>query len=163
MLAVFSFKKEKWLTDPNIVAACYLDIEKPIVVDFSGRKVSIGDKEEYLWQRKAIQGALSRTQRALRFNNGGNGRPKKMAAIERYKLAEKNYVTTKIHQYTAKLIQLCLQCKAGKIILMEQKAKEDEAKKEENIEFLLRNWSYYQLKDKIAYKANRVGIEVEVQ
>lgn len=161
LLAVFQFRKDKYALDKETIAECHLDIDKPMIFSVDGKEIFIGSKEEFLHQRLTIQQAVKRTQIALRFTKGGHGREKKLKNLERFHKAEIDYVTTRIHQYTYKLINLCLKFKVGKLVLKNQTIKEDEAKKD--VEYLLRNWSYYSLKEKIMYKAAKVGIEVVVE
>lgn len=94
---------------------------------------------------------------------GGKGRKKKCQAIDRWHEKEKNYVTTKLHTYSRMLVDMAVKHRRGKIVLVDQKRREDEAKEQnKNGEpFVLRNWSYYGLKDKIAYKCKMVGIKLE--
>lgn len=160
LLATFQFRKDKFAVDKETIAECYLDIETPIILKIDGHTYSIGNKEEYLYQRNAIQNVMRKTQIHLRFVQGGRGRNKKLKNLDRFKDAENNYVTTRIHTYSHKLISLCLKHKAGTIVLKNQIEKEKEAKDEE---FLLRNWSYHSLKDKISYKASMCGIDVKVE
>ena len=68
---------------------------------------------------------------------------------------ETNYVNHKLHVYSRKLIDLCVKHNAATLLLVNQQEKEAAAQADE---FLLRNWSYYQLKEKIAYKASMVGL-----
>ncbi|WP_200869793.1 hypothetical protein [Pedobacter sp. V48] len=58
------------------------------------------------------------------------------------------------------LIDLCVKHEAATLILVNQELKEEIAKDDQ---FLLRNWSYYSLKEKIAYKADRAGIQLVVE
>jgi hypothetical protein len=50
-------------------------------------------------------------------------------------------------------------------VLKKQTAKQEEAKEEfeQGEPFLLRNWGYYGLKEKIAYKCRKFGIELIVE
>jgi transposase len=73
---------------------------------------------------------------------------------------EKKYITNKLHLYSRRLIDICVKHKAGTLLLINQQEKEAVAKEDE---FLLRNWSYYGLKEKIAYKAQKVGITLIVE
>ena len=60
------------------------------------------------------------------------------------------------------LVDLAIKHKCGTIALLNQKGREDKAK-EDNLNgepFVLRNWSYYGLKEKISYKAKMAGIKV---
>jgi len=57
------------------------------------------------------------------------------------------------------LIDFCIKHQAGTLILMNQQDKVGLAKEEE---FILRNWSYYDLITKIKYKAEKAGIELVI-
>jgi IS605 OrfB family transposase len=65
-----------------------------------------------------------------------------------------------MHLYSRRLIDICIKFKAGTLLLVNQQQKEEEAKEDA---FLLRNWSFYTLKEKIQYKAAKAGIEVIVE
>lgn len=134
-----------------------LDIETPIVAKCGKRFDNIGTKDEFLYQRLQIQSKLQSLQRSLRYAGGGNGRKSKLQAIERFTEKERNYVVTKMHCYSKILVNFAVKMKAEEIVLINQKLKEEEAKEND---FLLRNWSYYGLKQMIEYKASRVGIKI---
>jgi len=55
------------------------------------------------------------------------------------------------------LIDFCVEKKAGTIVILDQEEKIEIAKEER---FVLRNWSYYELINKIKYKADKAGIEL---
>ena len=57
--------------------------------------------------------------------------------------------------YSRQLIDLCTKHRAASLILVDQTEKEAAAVGEE---FVLRNRSYYALKEKIQYKAYKAGI-----
>lgn len=165
-------RKKKWfmlmcLNIPNREAEvingkqlfAHLHIETPILAGVDDRYLyKIGSKEEFLHNRIQIQAALSRLQKACRYNIPGKGRASKMQAIERFKKKESNYIATKLHQYSNTLVNLAAKYKCAEIVLVDQQQKEDIAKEDM---FLLRNWGYKGLIDKITYKANRLGIEVK--
>lgn len=157
-LAVFQFEKQEFEPEPGKEIIASLDANIPIIISVGKHNYNIGSADEFLHRRLSIQRALRSAQRACRFNKGGKGRNQKMQAIERYTELEKNYVTSRIHQYSAKLVDYAIKMKAARIILKDQEEKEKEAK--EDVEFLLRNWSYYGMKEKIKYKAAKYGIEV---
>ena len=115
----------------------------------------IGHKEEFLHRRVAIQNACSRLQAGFAYNKAGHGRKRKMKSLNDYQELEKNYVAHKLHVYSRRLIDLCVKHHAATLLLVDQELKEELAKADG---FLLRNWSYYGLKEKIAYKANMAGI-----
>ncbi|HEV2481420.1 MAG TPA: hypothetical protein VGS79_17230, partial [Puia sp.] len=135
----------------------WLSLEIPILALSGEKELRIGTKEEYLYRRLAIQEAMRRTQAALRYSKGGKGRTKKMRALQRFRALEKHYVQTRLHQYSARLIEFCRQEGAGVLVLREQERKEAQAVEDP---FILRNWSYYGLKAKIDYKAAKYGITV---
>ena len=139
------------------VLQAQLDIEVPIVMSIEKKTINIGNKEEYLYRRTQIQEALRRLQIALKYAKGGHGRKRKLQAIDRYHLKEKNYISTKIHTYSSMLVNAAIKNRCEKIILIDQEKKEDEAREDK---FLLRNWGYYGMIEKITYKAAKYGIEV---
>ena len=97
-------------------------------------------------------------QKAVKFNRGGHGRKRK--SLEDYQHQEKRYVEYKLHVYSRMLIDLCVKHQAATLLLVNQEQKEEIAKDDA---FLLQNWSYYSLKEKISYKAARAGIQMIVE
>lgn len=134
-----------------------LGIETPIIFRKGKNEYYIGGKEEFLYRRLQIQEGRRRLQIYLKYSKGGKGRKKKLQALDRYEKAERNYVDTKIHQYTSKLVDFCVKLNCGTLVLKNQESKEEDAKEDE---FLLRNWSYYGMKEKLKYKCNINGIEL---
>lgn len=140
---------------------CELSVDHPIIVRDGKKKHYIGNAEMFLYQRRQIQEKLKKLQTSLQFTvKGGKGRNLKMKAINRFKKKEVNYVTTKLHTYAHRLVNYAVKAEAEKIVLLNQKQKEEEAKENE---FILRNWSYYDLIKKIEYKAKFYNIVVEKQ
>lgn len=124
---------------------------------------NIGTKEEFNYRRRQIQEAVKRCQKENKYTAGGKGRKRKTQALERYHEKEKNYVTTKLHTYSKMLVDYAVANRCSEIVLLnqisrEEKAKEDNQKGEP---FVLRNWSYYGLKERINYKAKMFGIKVK--
>lgn len=157
LLAVFQFDKLRVNVDPKKVGTVKLDFETPMILTIGDKTIKIGSKQEFLHRRLAIQAGLRRAQIASKYNKGGKGIQKKIAAIERYKESEISYVSSRIHKYSAELINLCIKYKIGTLVLDNMK-EVIEKTKEENNEFLLRNWSYFGLREKISYKSNKFGI-----
>jgi transposase len=60
------------------------------------------------------------------------------------------------------LVDIAIKHKCSELVLMRQTEREEIAKEEnqKGEPLVLRNWSYYGLKDKIKYKADRVGIKL---
>lgn len=172
LLCVDIPKKEIKLDAKKILFA-YLDVDVPIrcTTDVKAAKeydsgmkwFEIGTKEEFLYRRRQIQEFVRRCQINNKYSIGGKGRKKKCQALEHWHEKELNYIGTKLHMYSRMLVDVAMKHKCGKIVLVNQKEREEKAK-EENMRgepFLLRNWSYYGLKDKIKYKSRMVGIELE--
>lgn len=144
---------------------CSTEISAKNDYDSGMRMFEIGTAEEYNHRRRQIQEALHRAQVNARYSIGGKGRKRKTQAVDRFADKERDYIDTKTHQYSRMLIDLAVKHKCSRIKLMRQKEREKKAK-EDNAEgdnFVLRNWSYHNLKTKIEYKAKKYGIKVETE
>ncbi|SDF81413.1 hypothetical protein SAMN05216464_1353 [Mucilaginibacter pineti] len=155
LLASFQMDKEANQLDSSVIAEASLSLEFPITLKIGRSDYRIGSKEEFLHRRIALQNARRRLQIGSTFNRSGQGRKRKLKSVEAYKDHEKKYVDYKLHVYSRRLIDLCVKHQAATLLLINQEQKEEVAKEDE---FLLRNWSYYGLKEKIEYKANKAGI-----
>ena len=144
---------------------CTCDVRAAKEYDSGMKTFEIGTAEEFNYRRRQIQEAVRRCQINNRYSVGGKGRKKKCQAIDRWHDKENNYVDTKLHTYSRLLVDLAVKHSCGKIVLMNQTHREDDAKSEnaEGDNFVLRNWTYYGLKEKIAYKCKMYGIKIEVQ
>ncbi|RNL95190.1 hypothetical protein ED312_00900 [Sinomicrobium pectinilyticum] len=156
-LPVFEIEKEKHGLRPEVIAEASLSLEYPIVVKTANTRLTIGTKEEFLYRRLAIQAALKRAQIGATHSRSGKGAERKLKAVNKLRSAESNYVHHRIHIYSRRLIDFCIKHQAGTLILLNQEDKIGIAKEEE---FVLRNWSYYELMAKIKYKAEKAGIEL---
>lgn len=158
------------LKEKNIMTA-ELSLDCPIKLNFKTKEYLIGYKEEFLGGRIAIQEGRRRQQIIAKYNRGGKGRKKKLANVARFKDREINYVTTKQHAYSKKVVDLCLKNKCSelflklvpKIKLPEDLSKAEKKKYLSENEPLLRAWSYYGLTEKLKYKCARVGIKLVVE
>lgn len=159
-LAVFELEKEKHGLKPEVIAEASLSLEYPIIVKSGKATLSIGNREEFLYRRLAIQAAQKRAQSGATYCRPGKGRKRKTKAVEGFFEKEKNYVSNRLHVYSRKLIDFCIKHQAGTLILLNQEDKIEIAKNEDG--FLLRNWNYYELMTKIKYKAEKAGIELIV-
>lgn len=156
-LAVFEFEKEKHLLQPEIIAEASLSLEHPIVAKIGNVRINIGSKEEFLYRRLAIQASQKRIQAGVAYARSGKGTKRKRKAIYKIENLESRYVSNRLHVYSRKLIDFCIQQQAGTLILKNQEDKIGIAKDQE---FVLRNWNYYELQTKIKYKAEKAGIEL---
>lgn len=130
----------------------------------SGMKVfTIGTEEEFNHRRREIQEAVKRCQINNRYSAGGKGRKRKCQAVDRYKDKETNYVDTKLHTYSKMLVDAAIRNKCDTICLINQEDREIKAKEDnqKGKPFVLRNWSYFGLKEKIQYKAKMNGIALK--
>jgi hypothetical protein len=160
LLASFRLEKDQHSLDPAIIAEASLSLEYPIVVHVGKARYNIGNKEEFLYRRLAIQAARQRVQKAAAFNRSQHGKVRKLKALKRFEDKEYNYIKHKLHVYSRRLIDICIKNRAGNLLLVNQHDKEQAAKEDE---FLLRNWSYHDLKEKIFYKAAKAGIEIIIE
>jgi len=142
-LASVPIEKEQHALDPAVIAEASLSIEHPVTVKIGKHERVIGNKEEFLHRRMAI-----------------HGRKRKMKSVEDYRHMEKRYVDQKLHVYSRMLIDFCIKHGAATLLLLNQEEKEEMAKEDH---YLLHNWSYYSLKEKISYKAALAGIQVIVE
>lgn len=157
LLATLQIEKKKVVLDESKVAQVYLSPEVPLIVNIGGKIFKIGSKDDFLYRRTGIQGAFRQTQRDLRFEGGGKGRKRKMRGIDRYKNYEKDVVQNKIHNYTRKLIDFCLQFKCKYIYLLNVKRSKEEAKENP---YILRNYSVGSFARFIEQKAAAIDIVV---
>lgn len=154
LLAVFQFEKEKPVLNPGKELFAELGVTSPIVCWTNPEKpYLIGNSEEYLHQRLSIQNARRRLQKSARYSKGGNGRKKKLKALDRYNEKEMLYIRTKLHTYSRELINKSIKEECGKIVLV----RSDSA--DQNL--LIRNWGWSGLMEFIKYKASAAGIEIE--
>jgi len=159
LLTVFSFEPDVIYVDPEKSVKCFLDPSCAIRIEEKNDKFfEIGNAEEFLYRRIAINGACKRLQKNLKYAKGGKGRNKKLIAIDRFKKKETHYIHSKLHLYSRLLINYCLKRKIGKIILENY---DDVVAETKNDVLLLENWSYYGLSSLIEYKAKMAGIIVE--
>ena len=152
-------KQQKEL-DENIVVGVDLGIAIPAVCalntnDFARK--SIGSKDDFLRVRTQIQNQRRRLQSNLKMTNGGHGRKKKLQSMDRFSEYEKNWVKTYNHQVSKQIIDFALK-NSAKYINLEDLSSFNQKQLRDN--FLLTNWSYYQLQQYIKYKAEKYGIIV---
>lgn len=158
LLFIVDIPVKKVELNPNISVGVDLGIATPAYCALSegfGR-LAIGNKEEFLKVRMQMQSRYRRTQSGLRMTSGGKGRRRKMRAMNQFKDYEKNWVKTYNHTISHQIVKFAKDNFASTIKLefLEGFGQEDKNK------FILRNWSYYQLQQMIAYKAEREGMKV---
>lgn len=177
LLLCVDIPKKEAILNPDKKLFAFLGVFNPIVCtteitdsldaigDNAYKVWEIGTEEEFNYRRRQIQEAVKRCQVNNKYSVGGKGRKKKNKAIERFADKEKNYVDTKLHTYSRMLVDMAVKHECSEIVLMKQKEREEKAKDDNQNEktFVLRNWSYYGLKEKIEYKSNMYGIKLTVE
>ena len=70
-----------------------------------------------------------------------------------------------MHTYASELVKTAVRYGCGTICLVSQTEREEAAKHDnaKGDSFVLRNWSYFNLKNKIQYKAGLAGVRMTVQ
>lgn len=142
--------------DENTVVGVDLGLAIPAVCGLNNNtyiKQSIGAKDDFLKVRTQIQSQRRRLQKSLQSTSGGHGRSKKMKAMDRISTKEKNFVQTYNHFVSKNVVDFAVKNKAAYINL-------EDLSGFDSSEFILRNWSFYQLQQYIEYKAAKYGIKV---
>lgn len=116
---------------------------------------AIGSINDFLKVRTQMQSRRRSLQRALKSTSGGQGREKKLKALNQFEAKEKNFAKTYNHFLSSNIVKFAIENKAEQINMELLSLVETQNKS------VLRNWSYYQLQQMIEYKAERVGIKVK--
>jgi putative transposase len=144
--------------DKSLFVGVDLGIVVPAYVALSegpGRR-AIGSREDFLRVRTQMQARLRNLQRNLKSVHGGKGRQKKIRALERVKDRERNFARMYNHYLSKEIVDFAVRNRAATIKMeMLEGFGEDESH-----EFVLRNWSYFDLQRDIDYKAKRVGVAI---
>lgn len=115
LLAVFQFEKQEVKLDSEKAMSVTLGADQPVTITLRGHDYLVGHKDELCYQRDQIKAARQRIQVTSRYNRRALGRKKKIAVLDRFHKAEHNFVETRIHQYTAMVIDYALKHKCGVI------------------------------------------------
>ena len=148
--------KQELELDENTVVGVDLGVAIPAVCGLNNNsyiRQSIGSKDDFLRIRTQLQAQRRRLQKSLKSTSGGHGRGKKMKAMNRLTDRERNFVKSYNHFVSKNVVDFAVKNRA-KYINMEDLSGFDSS------EFILRNWSFYELQQFITYKASKYGIEV---
>lgn len=154
---VVDFPQEQKRVNPENEAKIKLSFMAPLVVSYKDKEYIIGDKESFIYKRLAIQQGLKRRQQKMKYNNGGRGRKNKTKGVEGFKEKERNFVNTYTHNLSSELIKFCIDNKIGKLKIDDVLQSFEEAKE---FPFVIRNWSYGNIREKIEYKCRMNNIEL---
>lgn len=148
--------KKRMELDENTVAGVDLGVAIPAVCALNNDEYArefIGSKDDFLRVRTRIQNQKRRLQKGLKFTNGCHGRNKKLKPLKKFEDYEKNFVQTYSHMVSKRVVDFAVKHNAKYINI-------EDLEGYDSSEFILRNWSYYQLQQYITYKAGIYGIEV---
>lgn len=164
LLLVVNIPQEHVELDKKIVVGVDLGINSPayVATNHTMERQQIGRRETFLNARIAFQRRYKSLQR-LQTTAGGRGRKKKLEPLERLRKAEHNWVHTQNHLFSREVVQFAVKARAATIHMEDLSGfgKDNDGNADERKEFVLRNWSYYELQTMIAYKAAKYGIKVE--
>ena len=124
-------------------------------------RLAIGNRDDFLRVRLQMQRRRRELQRSLVLTSGGKGRNKKLKAIERLQDQERHFVRTYNHTVSKRIIEFAEKWNAGviKLELLEGYGKDENGKLLKG-DFILRNWSYFELQTMLEDKAKRKGIHI---
>ncbi len=164
LLLVVNIPQEHVELNKNIVVGVDLGINVPayVATNITPERKAIGDREHFLNTRMTFQRRYKSLQR-LKTTAGGKGRTKKLEPLERLRKAEHNWVHTQNHLFSREVVNFAVQTHSATIHMEDLSGfgKDNDGNADERKEFVLRNWSYYELQNMIAYKAGKYGIKVE--
>lgn len=117
-------------------------------------KKSLGDSLEFTKMRAQFRARKIRLDKQLKFSKGGKGKKDKLKAIEEFREKQRNFIKTYNHFLSKNIIEFALKHKCEYICL-------ENLDKGMKSNLLLSNWGYYELKEKLLYKAAMKGIVVK--
>ena len=164
LLLVINIPQEHVELNKKIVVGVDLGINAPayVATNITEERKQIGDRDHFLKTRLTFQRRYKSLQR-LKGTTGGKGRTKKLEPLERLRKAERNWVHTQNHLFSRDVVDFAVQTCAATIHMEDLSGfgKDNDGNADEKKEFVLRNWSYYELQNMITYKAAKYGIRVE--
>lgn len=151
-------KVEGVVLDDSLSVGVDLGINIPAYCALSRghERQAVGHRDDFLRVRTQMQERVRRARRAAKIATGGKGRKDKLSALNRFEDKERDFVQQYNHSVSRAVVDFAVKNGAGVIKLecLEGFSKEDRSN------FILRNWSYFELQTQIKYKADRYGIKV---
>jgi IS605 OrfB family transposase len=146
--------------NPNIIMGIDIGINYPVAIFIKGakyqpRQIAAGLKIQH--ERMAINRRKQSILKSLKYNKGGHGRNKKISPKIILNNKEKNFSNYMNHQMSADLIKIAVENKCGIIKLENLKGITKHTK-----DYFLKSWSYFDLQQKIIYKAQLAGIKIQI-
>ena len=164
LIVAYKFPKQEVIVDKDKIMGVDLGIAVPATIavnydnwyrDFVGSAQEIRDFERQMETRKR---RLSRSRKWAGSGNSGRGYKKRTEAVNKLGGKIANFKDTKNHQWSKYIVDEAVRLGVGKIQLEDLSSISSHANKKDNL--FLKRWTYYDLQQKIEYKANEYGIEV---
>ena len=129
----------------------------------SQERLAIGSYDDFTRIRTQLQRRKRNLQSSLVTAKGGHGRSRKLQAMDKFNKTERNWVKTYNHKISKAIVEFAKKTKSGVINLelLEGYGKDENGNSIPKYQFVLKNWSYFELQQFIKYKAEREGIEVK--
>lgn len=161
MFLVVNIPDNKISLDDNKVMGVDLGLQYPAYVSINNDTIfrqSIGNAETFLNVRLSLQKQKRSLQANLKHVKGGRGRNNKLSKLNDIGNKERNFAKTMNHTFSKEIIDLAIKNNCGTINIEDLKG----FGKNDKNGFVLRNWSFFELQSFIQYKADKVGIKVNV-
>jgi len=145
--------------DENTVVGVDIGFSSPAVCSLNNSMFTrefIGDNEDFIRKRTQLQEQRRQIVKHLKTSNGGHGRKDKLKHLEKIDIHEREFAKTYNHMVSSRIIKFALKNNAKYINMLNL----SNMNKSEKSQFVLRNWSYYELQTMVLYKAKKEGIEV---
>lgn len=133
-----------------------LGIKYPVYMclsDDTYKRQSLGNINNFLRVRQQMQERRRNLQKDLTLTKGGKGRDKKTQLLDKLRQNEKNFCKTYNHTMSKRVVEFAKRHKCEYINI-------EKLTKDGFSNYILRNWSYYELQNFIKYKGDREGIIV---
>ena len=155
---------KKQLND-NIVVGVDLGINIPAYcsTNIGFDKLSLGTREDIIDFRNGIRNQRKRIQQSINLiGKCGQGRNRKMQVLDRLADKESAFMKNYNHKLSREIVKFAIKNNAKYINLefLEGFGKDEDGKSIEKFKWMCSNWSYFELKTMIEYKAKMEGIEV---
>ena len=145
--------------DDNVTVGVDLGLAVPAVCALNNNlycREKIGSYNDFTRKRTQMQAQRKRIQSAVRTSKGGHGRNKKVKHLDKLAIHERNFAHNYNHYVSSEVIKFALKHNAKYINIENLTA----IPRERKDEFVLRNWSYFELQQMIIYKATSYGMVV---
>lgn len=155
----YSFVPQQAVVDKNVIMGIDLGVTNPATIAVSNDDwyyQFVGDGKFLLAFKRQEEARKRRIQRSRKWagqGSVGHGTKTRVKPLEALRETISNFKKTENHKYSKFIVDEAVRLGCG-VIQMEDLSKISEA------DTFLRDWTYYDLQQKIKYKAEEQGIEV---